>query len=148
MNIQCFLWLAMWWQQQIWLLKIKVKLFYFTILIHSNFLTILTFKRFEHCFHGSFFLHCAVYAEQARPVYIISLQESSLKSSLLKTLVISFWGQAIYVQLDDTDAEGCRVAGQPRSSQGHFLCSTPYRARLRLSCWQSCSGSFCSHSPA
>lgn len=39
-----------------------------------------------------------VYAEQAPPVCIISLQRSSLRSWLLKTWVISFLGQAIYVQ--------------------------------------------------
>ena len=63
------------------------------------------------------------------PVYIIPLLERSQKTSLLKTLVISFLGQAIYVQFVDVDFEGCRAASQPRNSQGHFLCSTPYRAR-------------------
>lgn len=61
---------------------------------------------------------------------LISLLEGSLKSASLKTMVVSFLGQAIYVQLVDVDFESCRVAGQPGSSQGHFLCSTPYRVRL------------------
>lgn len=78
---------------------------------------------------GSFFNYM-VYAEQALPVYIISLLEGSLKSSSLKTMVVSFLGQAIYVQLVDVDFESCRAAAQPGSSQGHFLCSTPYRVRL------------------
>lgn len=65
-------------------------------------------------------------------VDIISSLERSCKTSLLKTSVISFLGQAIYVQFVDVDFEGCRAAGQPRNSQGHFLCSTPYRARPSL----------------
>lgn len=65
-------------------------------------------------------------------VDIISLLKRSQKISPLKTLVISFLGQAIYVQFVDVDFEGCRAAGQPRNSQGHFLSSTPYRARPLL----------------
>lgn len=34
------------------------------------------------------------------------------------------------MQLLDVEVESCRVVGQPGSSQGHFLCSTPYRVRL------------------
>lgn len=79
-----------------------------------------------------FLTNCVFGAEQGLSVCVISLRERSLKSSLLKTLVISFLGQAIYVQPVDVDIEGCRAAGQPGGSQGHFLRSAPYRARL----WQ------------
>lgn len=66
------------------------------------------------------------------------LGRKELEDLTAKDLVISFLGQAIYVQFVDVDFEDCRAADQPRSSQGHFLCSTPYRARLPLTelLWQ------------
>lgn len=36
------------------------------------------------------------------------------------------------MQFVDVDFEGYRAASQPRNSQGHFLSSTPYRARPLL----------------